>query len=84
MGEPVSQELQYSGSRPGTWSIEGNLPKGLTLDGENGIITAAIGPIAITSGAPGNAEVNDIVVFTAIPGAIYEVKEWKINGASVA
>jgi len=40
MGQPVSHQLQFSGSRPGTWSIvEGVLPKGLTLNAETGVIS---------------------------------------------
>jgi len=38
MGNPMVQQLEFSGSRPGVWSIEGTLPTGLTFNADTGVI----------------------------------------------
>ena len=47
-------------------------------EGENGSLTAAIDNVGILSG--NQAPHGSNIVFTAIPGPTYRVKEWKING----
>ncbi|MFZ4400321.1 MAG: beta strand repeat-containing protein [Bacteroidales bacterium] len=59
-----------------TYSVTFNVVNG------NGTLTATVDANTITSPATVNAGKN--VIFTAVPAAGYEVKEWKHNGSVIA
>ena len=68
-------------------TVGGNAPKhdiSFNVEGDNGTLKATAEGIAETDKSPISVEQGKVVTFTATPGTNYRVKEWKVDGKTIA